>query len=494
MNRNASWTLARPLILAVVLLIGLGLASASAPAAESLVLERLSTATQSLELALFLTKAAILSPSTDDMAVNLQEVICLLAGREGAPPDSCTETGILEHLESVLEELPATSFDLSVQSALRSAIEYAASFLTLAITRAQQSIDEIQSSGGPSADVKTIYSYLSAAMGAEDDTYTLGGLRHALSILPNQTIWVQIGDSILDAIDAVLPGGTIYVEPGTHQLDEGIVISKSVTLARSPGSVGAIELVIPSKPYASLLAVSLPDDSLGSAVTVRLSDVHLAEGYSGITVSNRGSADLVVILSRVTIADCSNVGIKVQGGHVQLEDCTLEGNGVFGLSVADTATVELRGCRIAGNGMPDFAGVEFRLTAGVWATAASNLTLADCTVEGNRGPGVFVEEGTKLMVLSCRILDNQEDGLRLWDDSALQMTDCEILRNDGMGVRFHVPECDSANPSFTAHHFSGVVEGSGNLVPGPGEEDGNTLGGVCPGEYSFLLIPSDSMP
>ena len=495
MKENAVWTLARPAILAVVLLVGLGLESGSTPASESLVLERLSEVAQSLELALFLTKTAILSPSTDDVEVNLQEVICLVGGPAAeATPGSCAETGILEHLESILVELPTTSIDLPVQSALVSTIEHAVGFLTLAATMAQQSIDELKSSGGSSESVKAVYAYLSAAMGAEDDAYTLGGIRHALSIFSNQTIWVQVGDSIRDAIDAVLPGGTIYVEPGTHHLDEGIVISKSVTLARSPGSSGVIELVIPSKPYASLLAISLLDDSLGSAVTVKISDLHLAQGDYGITVSNRTPASLFVSLSRVTVADCDSAGIKVQSGQVHLEDCTLVGNGVFGLMVADTATVEMHGCRIAGNGMPDFAGVEFRLTAGVWATAASDLTLAKCTVEGNRGPGVFVEDGTKLAVLSCRILDNQEDGLRLWDDSTLQMTDCEILRNNGIGVRFHVPECDPAHTSFPAHHFSGVVEGGGNVVPGPGETDANLLGGICPSGYGFLLIPSGSTP
>lgn len=494
MNHNAVWTLARPAILAVVLLVGLGLESGSTPASESLVLERLSEVAQSLELALFLTKTAILSPSTEDVEINLQEVLCLLGGPPEAAPGSCAEAGILEQLESILVELPATSIDLPVQSALVSAIEHAASFLTLAATRARQSIDELRSSAGSSESVKAVYAYLSAAMGTEDDAYTLAGVRHALSILPNRTIWVRTGDSILDAIDAVLPGGTIYVEPGTHHLDEGIVISKSMTLARSPGSSGVIELVIPNKPFASLLAISLVDDSPGSAVTVEISDLHLAQGDHGITVSNRSPADLFVTLSRVTVADCSNAGIRIQGGQVHLEDCTLVGNGVFGLAVADTATVELNGCRIAENGMSDFAGVEFRLTAGVWATAASSLTLTHCTVEGNRGPGVFVEDGTKLAVLSCRILDNQEDGLRLWDDSTLQMTDCEILRNDGIGVRFHVPECDPAHASFAAHYFSGVVRGSGNVVPGPGETDANLLGSICPSEHGFLLVPPGSAP
>jgi hypothetical protein len=107
---------------------------------------------------------------------------------------------------------------------------------------------------------------------------------------------------------------------------------------------------------------------------------------------------------------------------------------------------------------------------------------------------VFVEDGTKLAVLSCRILENQEDGLRLWDNSTLQMTDCEILRNSGIGVRFHVPECDPPHASFAAHYFSGVVEGSGNIVPGPGETDANLLGGICPSEHGFLLVPPDSTP
>ena len=494
MNGIAVWALARRAILAAVLLAGLSLETASTPVSETLILERLSAVAESLELALFLTKTAILSPSTDDVAVNLQEVLCLLTGPGGAAPGSCAEPGILGRVESILLDLPTTSFDLPVQSTLLSAIGQATGFLTLAVSTAQQSIDELRSSGGWSGSVRTVYAYLSAAMGVEDDTYTLGGIQHALAVLPNQTIWVRIGDSILDAIDAVLPGGTIYIEPGTHRLSEGIVISKSLTVARSPGSSGVIELVIPDKPYASLLAVSLPENSPSSAVTVEISDLHLAQGDYGITVRNRSSANLTVRLSRTAVVDCDTTGIRVEAGQVHVEDCTLEGNGVFGLTVAETADVALRDCRIAGNGMSDFTGVEFRLTAGVRAAATSTLSLDGCTVQGNRGPGLFVESNAALALSSCRILDHQEDGVRLWDASTLRMSDCKVLRNKGMGIRFHAPICDAEAPSFVEHYFAGEVSGSGNIVPAPGEEDENLLGDTCPSAYDFLLMPPGSTP
>lgn len=34
--------------------------------------------------------------------------------------------------------------------------------------------------------------------------------------------------------------------------------------------------------------------------------------------------------------------------------------------------------------------------------------------------------------------------------------------------------------------FTGEISGWGNTIPGPGEEDGNREGSVCPEEYLFL--------
>ncbi|MCD5417907.1 right-handed parallel beta-helix repeat-containing protein, partial [Candidatus Bipolaricaulota bacterium] len=101
-------------------------------------------------------------------------------------------------------------------------------------------------------------------------------------------------------------------------------------------------------------------------------------------------------------------------------------------------------------------------------------------ISENRIEGIRLVDSAQAKITGSTISENKADGIHLRDEAILRLVDSRILRNLGYGVSVHLPDGWA--------EFIGQVTGSGNLIPGPDEPNGNQKGAICPPELVFLII------
>ena len=309
------------------------------------------------------------------------------------------------------------------------------------------------------------------------------------------------GGSVQGAIDAAAPG-TVF-ELGAEMYHGSLVIDHSVTL-RGAGEATAIEGTEAGA------AVHIRGD--GIAVRLENLTVRGGTGWEGHGIEIEGAA--TVELVGVTVTKNLWCGIWARDHAVlSLEDCRIVENGTHGLYTWDFARVDLRHCEISQNrthGVLALHISELELIdctvslnlSGVWAwdgtrvhatrtaivgntlngLAAQNgalLDLSDCVVGENGELGLWFTDSSRGVLDACEVRANGADGALLEKDGIAEFYDCTIRENARAGIRAATPSCTGTfDPSAP---FKGWVKGSGNVVPGPGEDGANLQAGLCPG-------------
>jgi len=83
------------------------------------------------------------------------------------------------------------------------------------------------------------------------------------------------------------------------------------------------------------------------------------------------------------------------------------------------------------------------------------------------------------------IQSNATAGIVFCESTNLSLVNSTIARNDGYGVQLGNTERERCAGRFKIAR-EGEIEGYGNTIPGPGDPDGNSLGGICPPGFQFL--------
>ncbi len=133
--------------------------------------------------------------------------------------------------------------------------------------------------------------------------------------------------------------------------------------------------------------------------------------------------------------------------------------------------------------------------AGIAAMRTAQLAISDCTISGSEF-GLMLIDSAQLTMSGCTLRDNLLAGIALWDQAQGTITDCTISGSPS-GIALGDAAKATVEDNRVIDNEVGVlliddtaeVSGSGNLIPGPGEADGNTLAAFDPADLGFLVEP-----
>ena len=173
------------------------------------------------------------------------------------------------------------------------------------------------------------------------------------------------------------------------------------------------------------------------------------EGYPVIWIEgSQENREITVAISDLTsiggYGECPASGIYADGvlvrgtAHANLTDCTISEN-YSGIGLLDSSQTTVSGCTISEN----YAGI------GLWDSPQA--TISDCNISENTDDGIWLE-GTAQATIDHNEITNNKYGIALYQRPCYD--------NDEV--------------------FAGRLSGSGNLIPGPDELDGNQEGTLCP--------------
>jgi len=412
-----------------------------------------------LDRALYLAIAALSWPDRDDLTLYIQGVINLLDGPNGPDYDDTggattpDGNGLKDLFFALLTarsgvptvETPHLSASLAAQAV--QAIEHTERYLFLAAEAAKDALDRVYSVTGGQNELRAMYAYLLAARGRTDDELVLGGIQALVEVFPALDIEVGSGQSIQAALDRAPPGATIRLDPGTYR--ERIVIDKDLTLVGAPlpdGELGPPATVIVGPVWDFVVAIE------GDGVEVRLENLALSGGKSGLVVSGDNSVDL----DSVWISNVSG-----------------------GLGATDGAAVSCDACR--------FSDCEHAIVVDSGASVGvSGSEIRDCD-----SVGVYLLSGGSLTMTDTTISGCAQHAVYLQGDAALHLEGCSVVDNEGFGVFAYTAECERhwVIGRTDEYAFSGAITGANNTIPGPDEDHGNLKGDVCPASLAFLTEP-----
>jgi len=123
--------------------------------------------------------------------------------------------------------------------------------------------------------------------------------------------------------------------------------------------------------------------------------------------------------------------------------------------------------------------------SGIVLRDSAQAVITGSTISGSSWDGIELWGSAQAVITGSTISANGADGVHLLEKAILRLVDSRILRNQQYGVSAHLPDCAEGYRSLD--EFTGEVAGSGNLIPGPDDPDGNRGGAVCPPELAFLM-------
>ncbi|MFC2078752.1 right-handed parallel beta-helix repeat-containing protein [Candidatus Bipolaricaulota bacterium] len=286
-------------------------------------------------------------------------------------------------------------------------------------------------------EMMSLYSLLVAARGSTSDDFPIGGVSMMVALFPSREIWVEVDESIQDAVDRVPEGGTVFIPPGTFR--GTVSISKSVNLvAASHAPNGLLEMgrtVLEGMQWRASIEIES-----GEPIDV---------GIRGLVIRNAGG------------------GVSVRGScAVDLFDVLVEDAGT-GIYVDEGAAVEAEECRFNRN------------ERAVSVNGGALCTLLDCAVENAPPKGYSVGvQCSRLEIIGCTFQYNRNFCISVFGgkETELHMVDCTII-NNSRGIEYYYGGC--ATESSTAPHGEKsfvTITGWGNTIPGAGEENENAIG------------------
>lgn len=220
----------------------------------------------------------------------------------------------------------------------------------------------------------------------------------------------------------------------------------------------------------------------GDGLSVRESFGSTIETHITITDTtfsrNRGYGAALYGSAQVVVTDCAVVDhgrdgvLLAQSVEAVIAGTRISGNAATGLMVTGSARASVENVRITGNA-----------SRGVIIQGSAQASIDNTSISDNVWQGVFMGGAVEVSITGSTINGNTFDGLFLRDSAQLTLERSEIAGNALRGVAlFQAPCFDNAEVAFT-----GYIAGLGNTIPGPGEQNGNEEGVVCPDELAFLV-------
>lgn len=312
---------------------------------------------------------------------------------------------------------------------------------------------------------------------------------------------VAPGTSIQAAIDSAPAGAVLRLEAGEYA--ETVTIDKSVTLrgpddgeARWTGTEAGCVLHITGE---------------GVTVGIERLTIHGARGYDGhgIAVDGAAVAELVEVLlignawfglqasehSEATLVDCSvrengSAGlISEDFARLRVVDCDVCSNTSHGLLALHLSDATIERSEIGGNWAGIWAWDASRVSVagsyiagnvdyGAIVSTAALLVLQGTTVTGSGHHGLLFEESSRGVLRDSFIHENGADGLFAEGDAILEIDRCTFAKNGRAGLR--VAWGERTGGFDPKRYFAGRIEGAANVVPEPGEPEGNGEAALCP--------------
>lgn len=440
--------------------------------------EHVAQLSELLDRAAYLSISGLSSYNSEDKMVIARSLVNLYEGKDG-PNYASLDTGEIADDIGIIRLYALLSEDLavdcpdaqpgSVACAISDVLDVGAKLIQAGYAAALQALTVLERDGELEDAFLSAYAFVATARGGFDDPMLIGSLERLAEMIPPKEIWVAADESIQDAINRIRENGTVYLSPGTYS--EVIVISKSMNLVAASHSPNG-----------------LPE--LGSSI-LKGQPWRGARPFDGtIEIVSEESIEVVI---RGLIIRSSGGGMTVKGASdVRLVDVNFENNEI-GLWVSDGGVVSAEACRFSEN--------EQAMTV-VWGGECS---LRECTVERSARKNYAVAVlCSRLELIDSRISDNPGGGIGVGGGSVteLHMVDNEIIRN-AYGVRVNMTACELKPPladswldTPMSDYAFPTVSGWGNAIPGPEEEDGNSLQAfdiwahrVEPIDLTFLLEP-----
>ena len=270
--------------------------------------------------------------------------------------------------------------------------------------------------------------------------------------------------SLQVAVDALIPGGKLILESGKYGSD--ITIAKEIRIEAAEaadvtlkGSESALSLVGTAK--VELVGVKISGGAFGITIA---SSASATISHCSISCGDWSRGVQLMGKAQATFQDCivseNMTGFSLyHSAHLELLDCTLSANS-HGISIYDNAQAQIIGCTISG-----FEGDMRTVQFGIELNDLSEAVISSCVIS-SFGPAPSLSAGI-ILSDSCKVI----------------LRDMKIINNGGYGISIEQSPCDNVDQLF-----GGQVMGSGNVIPGPEEPDGNQRGALCP------AYPGDPWP
>ncbi len=187
-------------------------------------------------------------------------------------------------------------------------------------------------------------------------------------------------------------------------------------------------------------------------------------------------------------------GVIVRGrAEFSIRDSTISENGDAELRLESSGRAEVIGSTIRGkidkDGIVMWHSSHIRIADsavegnawGIWMRDTARATIEGSNLRANAW-GLGVWDSAQAIVANSTIEEHMKDGIVLGHAAGLALEQARIIRNEGYGLSLLEQPCFAVRLWFTGH-----VSGSGNIIPGPHDEDGNLEGAVCPPVLAFLM-------
>ena len=180
-----------------------------------------------------------------------------------------------------------------------------------------------------------------------------------------------------------------------------------------------------------------------------------------------------VVMTSCKIEENEGSGVSVRAyGNVGLINCTLSGNTELGV-LLDSSSWHIEG------NVKDLDSFSQTLIE----TDGVRVSLDGCTIDAHSVGGMLLSGRSLAALRSCQVHENAV-GIFMEATAFLRLEGCTIGNNSTFGVFFSPVDSDG----FTfALPYPEQVVGFGNIIPGPGVEDGNRAAAFSAGDYSYLL-------
>jgi parallel beta-helix repeat protein len=434
---------------------------------------------EQLEFAQYLARTAVLSGQPEDQATHCQEIINILSKPPVGALDAlfASPIGLIDWANHAADD---PKLLLVVRPSTQTTFLYSHTlvlgYLELALAECQQALESSKTFSARELHLKKAYAFLSTALGTPDTTFSVNGLKAAEDVLPRQVVFLSPGDSIQKAVDGLPDGGVIFLEAGEYR-DQYTIVSKSIWISQSPNTSMQVRLVGRSGLPIFLLR--------GSAADIELSDLTIAEGYTGVRLEESASC----WISDCIIIDNDFAGIEATANSAMtLVGARIRGNYLYGLLASDTARVALVDCDISLN---VYINTRY-LGAGIAASGNVTINAQDCSMIGNAGYGIILSGDATLSADNLYLIYSRRSGIHLQQASQASLTTCYIGINGYSDISIYSLECyaehnEDWSPERT---FTGTLEGFDNSTELYHGDIRTCLGSYALPE-DFFVLPAD---